>query len=280
MTSLEQKQSIQPPESKKRRWPFVVLACVALCAVLFALRMCVNPSDSSEATETNGTNTTVTTTASSNTATNPTNPTTTTGTTTTEETTEEETTTTTATTTTTKRDPKATVVNYVNGEKHISFVKDGLTFTVRPTTREEYPEASSSALAQFYTLIHVEGVPDDGIHHVPAYVGNNPELMIAVIADGAFRGSNAAAVDLPFTVGYVQDGAFKGCKMTRIFVHARLNITAEAFDEEMRSKIIVHCPSDLKTEDGFNFGGYMVEELNLGGSFSFESVNKTPNFYY
>lgn len=212
MTSLDDKEQIQPPIRKKRWWLLIVIICAVLCAVSLAVIMNLMPSEPPKSQETT---------------------TTTNGTTTT--------TTTTAGTTLAPSSPAGDVTTR-------SYTVGGVTYTFRPTTEDEHPTAIK--LENYFTLIRVEGTPTDGIYRVPSFVGDDMNSLVTVVADGAFDGTNAESIDLGYNVRYVWGNAFGGYSLTELYLHEDVFVEQAAFSG-CSGSLTIHCPEYIENTEGF-----------------------------
>lgn len=217
MTSLENKQQIEPPKRDKRWWPLVLVICVIICAVAIALALWLRPSQPQGDDETPTTTATTTTTTV---------------------------TTTTATTTTTTTTP---VTDNSDEGAAMTYTVDGVAYTFRRATRDEYPTAIS--FSKNYTLIRVEGVPIDGIYRVPTFVGEDMTAIVSVVAEGAFEGTGATMIDLGYNVRYVRGDAFSGCVLTKLYLHNDTLIERATLDG-CSQELTIHCPSYIENTQG------------------------------
>ncbi len=132
-------------------------------------------------------------------------------------------------------------------DETISQTADGVTFTFRPATREDHPTAIT--LHNHYVLIRVEGAPPDGIYRVPTFLGNDMNALVTVIADGAFTGTNAQAIDLGYNVRYVWGNAFGGYALTDLYLHEDVLIDRAALSG-CTEALTIHCPEYLENTEG------------------------------
>ena len=214
MTSFEDKEQIEPPKRSKRRWPLVLLICLIICGAVIAL-IIAGGSDEPQGDETTTTAPTTTTTTTTST-----------------------TTTTISTTTTTVPD---------NSGETREYTVNGVTYTLRPATRDDHPSAIS--LDNYYTLISVEGVPDDGVYRVPSFADEDMSLNVVAVADGAFDGADATVIDLGYNVRYVWGDAFGGCALEELYLHGDTFIDRAAFSG-CTSELTIHCPSYIENTQG------------------------------
>ena len=208
MTSLEEKEQIQPPMRPMRRWPLVLICLLALGALLIALFIWVLPSEDGqkEAPETTG-----------------------------------------ATETPTTAPGDSATVSCTDG---------GVTYTFRPATREDHPTAIW--LDNYFVLIRVEGTPVGGTYFVPSFVGNDTHALVVAIADGAFDGTQAKAIDLGYNVRYVWGNAFGGYPLTDLHLHSDVLIEKSAFSG-CSENLTVHCPSFVENTEGLLWADLAAE---------------------
>lgn len=124
---------------------------------------------------------------------------------------------------------------------------DGVQYTFRPATEEDHPTAIS--LSNYFVLIRVEGKPSDGIYRVPSFVDNDLNALVTVIADGAFAGTNARAIDLGHNVRFVWSNAFGGYPLTDLYLHTDVLIDQKAFSG-CDKNLTIHCPEFLENTKG------------------------------
>lgn len=124
---------------------------------------------------------------------------------------------------------------------------DGVRYTFRPATREDHPSAIS--LYNYFVLIRVEGTPSDGIYRIPSFVNDDMNLLVTVVAEGAFDGTDAQAIDLGYNVRYVWGNAFGGYALTDLYLHDDVLIEETAFSGCTES-LTIHCPSYLENTEG------------------------------
>ena len=219
MTSLEEKEEIQPPMNRVRRWP-LVLACVLLLGVIVFL-ICWDQPEPKEAT------------ASQPLSQTPSQP--------------------------VSIPPAATIPELATG--NTSLTVSGVTYTFRPAAPEDYPDAI--ALGNCFVLIRVEGTPEDGIYQIPSFLDDNMVTRVVAIADGAFAGTDAQAIDLGNNVRYVWGNALGNNTLTDLYLHTDVLI-AEAALSQLGEDLSIHCPpfledtqgnlwSDLASEYGFRW---------------------------
>jgi len=199
MTSLEEKEQIQPPVLEKRRWPLVLLCCLLLGTTLTLLAL-------------------------------------------------------------PKPDPQAEPPAQAQTSPQVpanavSCTVDGVLYTFRPAAREEHPSALT--LDNYYTLIRVEGVPADGIYRVPSFVGEDTDSLVTAVADGAFAGTNARAIDLGHNVRYVWGDAFGGNSLTDLYLHEDVYIGQSTFSC-CKEELTVHCPDFLENTEGLRWAELAV----------------------
>lgn len=124
---------------------------------------------------------------------------------------------------------------------------DEVKFTFRPATKEDHPTAI--VLDSHFVLIRVEGAPSDGIYRVPTFVGDDTTALVSVVADGAFAGTDARAIDLGHNVRYVWGNAFGGYPLSDLYLHEDVLIDQKAFSGCTES-LIIHCPDYLENTKG------------------------------
>ena len=124
---------------------------------------------------------------------------------------------------------------------------DGVRYIFRPATKQDHPAAVS--LDHYYVLIRVEGTPADGIYRVPTFVNNDTNALVTVVADGAFAGTNARAIDLGYNVRFVWGNAFGGYPLEQLYLHEDVLIAQEAFSGCTES-LTIHCPEYLENTEG------------------------------
>lgn len=151
-----------------------------------------------------------------------------------------------ADTPTTKND-KDNLLTVPEAASTISQTVDGVTYRFRPATREDHPSAIT--LDNHYVLIQVEGAPIDGIYRVPTFVGQDMDALVTVVADGAFVGTNAQAIDLGHNVRYVWGNAFGGYPLTDLYLHEDVLIEQTAFSG-CTENLTIHCPEYLENTEG------------------------------
>lgn len=189
MTALDEKEQITPPVRKARRW-LPVLLCGLAVGILLAFIVFINRPD--EAVKPSGA--------------------------------QLETVKPTELQQETEAAPTTPVQTHNSAD---SCIVDGVRYTFRPATREDYPEAIN--LENYYALIRVEGTPSNGIYRVPSFVGDDTTALVTVIADGAFAGTDARIIDLGYNVRRVWGNAFGGCALTDLYLHIDVLIEQEAF---------------------------------------------------
>lgn len=197
MTSLEEKEQIQPPVRKARRWPLVLL-CLLLSAVLLVFVIVFSSHTPEESALTS------------------------------------------------QPDNKP-MPDIVEDPSTRTCVVDGVSYTFRPATKEDHPTAMT--LDNHYVLIRVDGTPSDDIYRVPTFVGQDINALVSVIADGAFSGTNAKAIDLGHNVRYVWGDAFGGYALTDLYLHEDVLIEEAAFSG-CTEELTVHCPEYLENTQG------------------------------
>lgn len=207
MTSLDEKELISPSVRKKRRWPLVLL-CVLLLGIGSALVVfLINYEPQASKTPPD---------SGSNYATEDT------------------------------EQSSATMSSVEDTSLRTSTV-DGVTYTFRPATEEEYPTAI--ALNNKYVLIRVEGSSPSGFYQVPSFVGNDTNALVTVVADGAFDGTDAQVIDLGYNVRYVWGDAFGGNSLTELHLHEDVFIDDMAFSG-CEEGLTIHCPEYLDNTEG------------------------------
>lgn len=227
MTSLTKKEKLQPPTRKKRWWPLVLACCAVLLVVVIALMIALGSSDEQGETTT---------------------------------------TTLAPTTTTTSTPTDATTEPATSGDEGtITQTEGGITYTLRPTTSDEHPMAIR--LDNHYTIIRVEGTPDNGRYTLPSFVGDDKSALVTVVADGAFDGVNARAVDIGYNVRYIWDDALAGADLEALYLHNDVFIDSAVLDNCAQS-LVIHCPSYIENTQGLlwsdiaaDYGFGWVEEL-------------------
>ena len=238
MTSLDEKEQIQPPLRKKRRWPFVLVVCLVLCVASFAVIIVIN-SDNEQNDDNPSLTDTTTTTAN------------------------------TSTSTTTKSDTTEETTLAPNTPDVDTSTKactvDGVTYTFRRATRNEHPTAI--ILENNFTLIRIEGTSPDGVYRVPSFVGDDINCIVAAVADGAFDGTDARVIDLGYNVKYVWGNAFKGCELTDLYLHEDVLIE-ESTLSDCSENLIIHCPVYIENTQGLLWS-------ELAGDYGFEWQEET-----
>lgn len=124
---------------------------------------------------------------------------------------------------------------------------DGVTYAFRPATKADHPTAVT--LDNHFVLIRVVGIPSDGIYRVPTFAGSDTTALVSVVADGAFAGTNAQAIDLGHNVRYVWGNAFGGNPLTDLYLHEDVLIDRAAFSGCTES-LTIHCPDYLENTEG------------------------------
>lgn len=133
------------------------------------------------------------------------------------------------------------------GISTISQTTDGVTYTFRPAAKADHPSAIS--IDNYYVLIRVEGTPSDGVYRVPSFIRQDMNALVTVVADGAFAGTNAQAVDLGHNVRYVWGNAFGGYPLTDLYLHEDVLIDQTAFSS-CAENLTIHCPEYLENTEG------------------------------
>ena len=233
MTPLDEKEQIQPPLRKKRRWPFVLVVCLVLCVASVAVIITTNSDNEQNDDTPSRTDTTITTANAS------------TSTTTKSDTTEE--------TTLAPNTPDVETSTK-------TYTVDGVTYTFRRATRNEHPTAI--ILENNFTLIRIEGTSPDGVYKVPSFVSDDMNGIVAAVADGAFDGTDARVIDLGYNVKYVWGDAFKGCKLTDLYLHEDVLIE-ESTLSDCSENLIIHCPVYIENTQGLLWS-------ELAGDYGFE----------
>ncbi len=192
MTSLEEKEQIQPPMVRYvRRWPLVLL-CVILLGVFLLFMLLFQPSAPEETTV-------------------------------------------------------PTQAGNIEDPTTITQTLEGVTYTFRPATKNDYPAAI--VLTNHFVLIRVEGTPLDGTYQVPSFVGDNKNALVTVVAENAFAGTNARSIDLGYNVRLVWGNAFGGYPLMDLYLHEDVWIDQEAFSG-CAEGFTIHCPDDLENTKG------------------------------
>lgn len=124
---------------------------------------------------------------------------------------------------------------------------DGVCYTFRRATKEDHPTAI--IIDNHYVLIHVEGEPHSGVYQVPAFVGDDTNALVTVVADGAFSGTEARKIDLGYNVRYVWGDAFEGCALTDLYLHEDVRITQTTLSGCAKN-LTIHCPEYLQNGKG------------------------------
>lgn len=124
---------------------------------------------------------------------------------------------------------------------------DGVCYTFRPATREDHPTAIF--IDNHFVLTRVEGTPSDGIYRVPSFVGDDTSALVSVVADGAFAGVDAQAIDLGYNVRYVWGNAFGDNSLTDLYLHEDVAIDRETFSA-CTEKLTIRCPDYLENTKG------------------------------
>lgn len=202
MTSLEEKEQIQPPIRQVRRWPLVLLPPLLLGTLLIA-NMILDKEPPAGLTESPSI---VETSAAI-----------------------------------------GTTEDLLSVPETVSQTVDGVCYTFRPATSEDHPTAV--VLGNHYVLIQVEGPPPDGIYRIPSFVGNDTNALVSVVADGAFVGTNARAIDLGHNVRYVWGNAFGGYPLTDLYLHEDVLIDRVSFSGCTKN-LTIHCPGYLENTEG------------------------------
>ena len=138
----------------------------------------------------------------------------------------------------------------------VSTTTDGITYTFRPATREDHPTAVF--LDHYYVLVLVEGTPSDGIYRIPSFAGNDTSALVVAVADGAFSGTDAQAIDLGHNVRYVWGNAFGGNSLTNLYLHEDVFIDRAAFSGCTES-LTIHCPEYLENTQGVSWPDLCAE---------------------
>ena len=234
MTSLDDKEQIQPPLRKKRWWPFVLVVCLVLCVASVAVVISIN-SDNEQSGDKPPSTDTTTTTANASTST---------------------------TTTKSDTDDETTLAPNTPGvdASTKTCTVDGVTYTFRRATRNEHPTAI--ILENNFTLIRVEGTSPDGVYRMPSFVSDDMNSIVAAVADGAFDGTDARVVDLGYNVKYVWGDAFKGCELTDLYLHEDVLIE-ESTLSDCSENLIIHCPVYIENTQGLLWS-------ELAGDYGFE----------
>lgn len=209
MTSLVEKEQIQPSVRPPRRWPLVLL-CLTLSAamVVFILVFAVRPPR----------DTALPSQPQAEAAADPQSE--------------------------AAADPQA-----------LTCVVEGVSYTFRPATRDDHPTAIR--LEDHFVLIRVEGTPPDGIYRVPTFVDDDPAALVSVVADGAFAGTHAQAIDLGYNVRYVWGDAFGGYALTDLYLHEDVLIDRAAFSG--CSSLTIHSPDYLENTQGILWSDLCAE---------------------
>ena len=234
MTSLDEKEQIQPPLLIKRRWLLVLVVCLVLCVASVAVIIAINSGNEQNENNSSRTDTTATTADAS------------------------------ASTTTTKSDTAELITLTPNTPDVDASIKtrtvDGVTYTFRQATRNEHPTAI--ILENNFTLIRIEGTSSDGVYHVPSFVNDDMNGIVAAVADGAFDGTDARVIDLGYNVKYVWGDAFNGCELTDLYLHEDVLIE-ESTLSDCSENLIIHCPVYIENTQGLLWselaGGYGFE---------------------
>ena len=233
MTPLDEKEQIQPPLRKKRRWSFVLVVCLVLCVASVAVIIAFNSDNEQNDDNPSRTDTTITTANAS-------------------------------TSTTTKSDTAEETTLAPNtpdvGTSTKTCTVDGVTYTFRRATRNEHPTAI--ILENNFTLIRIEGTSPDGVYKVPSFVSDDMNGIVAAVADGAFDGTDAHVIDLGYNVKYVWGDAFKGCKLTDLYLHEDVLIE-ESTLSDCSENLIIHCPVYIENTQGLLWS-------ELAGDYGFE----------
>lgn len=124
---------------------------------------------------------------------------------------------------------------------------DGVRYTFRPATKEDHP--SQLPLGNYYVLTFVEGTPTDGIYRVPAFVGGDTNALVTAIADGAFAGTDAKAIDLGYNVRFVWGNAFENCALTDLYIHTDVLIDRATFSG-CNEDLTIHSPDYVENTKG------------------------------
>lgn len=234
MTPLDEKEQIQPPLRKKRRWPFVLAVCLVLCVASVAVIIAINSDNEQNDDKPSRTDTTIKTANAS------------------------------PSTTTTKSDTAEETTLAPNAPDVDTSTKtctvDGVTYTFRRATRNEHPTAI--ILENNFTLIRIEGTSPDGVYQVPSFVGDDINCIVFAVADGAFDGTDARVIDLGYNVKYVWGDAFKGCKLTDLYLHEDVLIE-ESTLSDCSENLIIHCPVYIENTQGLLWS-------ELAGDYGFE----------
>lgn len=126
-------------------------------------------------------------------------------------------------------------------------IVDGVKYTFCPATKEDHPTAIF--IDSHFVLIRVEGTPSDGIYRVPTFVGDDTAALVSVVADGAFAGTDARAIDLGYNVRYVWGNAFGGYPLSDLYLHEDVLIDQRAFSG-CTEALVIHCPDYLENTKG------------------------------
>jgi len=105
-------------------------------------------------------------------------------------------------------------------------------------------------------------LPPDGVYKVPSFVGDDIHCIVAAVADGAFDGTDARVIDLGYNVKYVWGDAFKGCKLTDLYLHEDVLIE-ESTLSDCSENLIIHCPVYIENTQGLLWS-------ELAGDYGFE----------
>lgn len=124
---------------------------------------------------------------------------------------------------------------------------DGVSYYFRPATKEDHPTALK--LDNYFVLVDVEGTATGGIYQVPTFIDDEMSLLVTVVADGAFAGTNAEVIDLGYNVRYVWGDAFEGCSLTDLYLHGDVDIEETAFSG-CDERLTIHCPSYIVNTNG------------------------------
>ena len=147
-------------------------------------------------------------------------------------------------------------------ENTISHTVDGITYTYRPATAEDHPNAID--LHNYFTLIQVDGIAADGKYQVPSFVGNDTTLLVTAVADGAFNNTQAKIIDLGYNVRYVWGNAFGGYALTALYIHSDVYIEKSALSG-CTDNTTIYSPKYVE-----NTAGVLWSELALSYGFQWK----------
>lgn len=140
----------------------------------------------------------------------------------------------------------------------ISQQVNGVTYTFRKATKEDYPSAINLQLGNYYVLIRVEGTPADGTYRVPSFADEAMTAPVTVVADGAFAGTKARSVDLGNNVRLVWDDGFGGCALKNLYLHTDVYIEEAAFSG-CSADLTIHGPDYLENTKGMSWPAVAAE---------------------